>query len=66
MEIDLLDIVQEYCDMEEKNRKFTYFVRKKRFCFLFVWKKTEINIFNKLKINIVGQNFWADIFHKKT
>ena len=42
MEIDLLDIVQEYCDMEEKNRKFTYFVGKKDFVFYLFGKKQKL------------------------
>ena len=37
--IDLLDLYQEYCYMEENNRKFTYSVRKSNFIFYLCGKK---------------------------
>ena len=50
MEIDLLDLSQEYCDMQEINRKFTYSFEKNYFIFYLFGKKKEIDLFDDLKV----------------
>ena len=50
MELELHELPQEYCDREEKNRKFTYHTSKNEFVFYLFDKRKDVSILDKLKV----------------
>ena len=44
MEIELHDLLQEYCNIDFKNRKFTYSVAQSKFIFYLFGKKKSFDI----------------------
>ena len=44
MEIELHDLLQEYCTIDFKNRKFTYSVAQSKFIFYLFGKKKSFDI----------------------